>query len=427
MKALGSCLRTLILPVLSCSIALAGEVQHSVSFSRQFVIYGLDTRSRGAISDLAEQTKSNLLAILRRPDAWVIPIVVNLQSPQANLPEIPSAALHFSQTGAGLKLQVDLVLSRQIDRDLIARQLLRAVVLEMIYRREGNLAEGTAYVDAPDWLIEGVLIFESGRDRAVMSETLDVAPSKMTVPDFIQLRPALLDAAARQLYRAYSFAFLKFLVDMPDGQIRLGGYLDNLSRASNDPLADLVRCFPELGRPDVAKVWESHLRRLTADTNYQMLTFSETEANLTEIFSKRSLVAEGTGTITLDQLTHRKPSAAERELLTQLSTDLLMLAPRSHPILRPIVQQYQQIAVQLAAGKRRHALERLAELKATRAKLAARMETIDDYLNWFEATQLQTSSGLFNDYLKASSRIPDKRTRRNDPLSVYLDALDTEF
>ena len=427
MKALGRCLRTLILPVLSCSIALAGEVQHSVSFSRQFVIYGLDTRSRGAISDLAEQTKSNLLAILRRPDAWVIPIVVNLQSPQANLPEIPSAALHFSQTGAGLKLQVDLVLSRQIDRDLIARQLLRAVVLEMIYRREGNLAEGTAYVDAPDWLIEGVLIFESGRDRAVMSETLDVAPSKMTVPDFIQLRPALLDAAARQLYRAYSFAFLKFLVDMPDGQIRLGGYLDNLSRASNDPLADLVRCFPELGRPDVAKVWESHLRRLTADTNYQMLTFSETEANLTEIFSKRSLVAEGTGTITLDQLTHRKPSAAERELLTQLSTDLLMLAPRSHPILRPIVQQYQQIAVQLAAGKRRHALERLAELKATRAKLAARMETIDDYLNWFEATQLQTSSGLFNDYLKASSRIPDKRTRRNDPLSAYLDALDTEF
>jgi len=427
MKALGRCLRTLILPVLSCSTALAGEVQHSVSFSRQFVIYGLDTRSRGAISDLAEQTKSNLLAILRRPDAWVIPIVVNLQSPQANLPEIPSAALHFSQTGAGLKLQVDLVLSRQIDRDLIARQLLRAVVLEMIYRREGNLAEGTAYVDAPDWLIEGVLIFESGRDRAVMSETLDVAPSKMTVPDFIQLRPALLDAAARQLYRAYSFAFLKFLVDMPDGQIRLGGYLDNLSRASNDPLADLVRCFPELGRPDVAKVWESHLRRLTADTNYQMLTFSETEANLTEIFSKRSLVAEGTGTITLDQLTHRKPSAAERELLTQLSTDLLMLAPRSHPILRPIVQQYQQIAVQLAAGKRRHALERLAELKATRAKLAARMETIDDYLNWFEATQLQTSSGLFNDYLKASSRIPDKRTRRNDPLSAYLDALDTEF
>ena len=39
--------------------------------------------------------------------------------------------------------------------------------------------------------------------------------------------------------------------------------------------------------------------------------------------------------------------------------------------------------------------KRLAELKSLRTRLSARMSDIDDYLNWFEAAKLETSSGLF--------------------------------
>ena len=286
----GRAVRVLVLSIVTWSIVGAAETQHSVSFSRQCIIYGLDTRSRGAISELAEQTKANVLTLLRRPDRWVIPIVVNLQLPQANLPEIPPAALRFSQTGAGLKLQVDLTIGDQINRAQIERQLLRAVLLEMIYRRETDLAEGTAYVEPPNWLIEGLLALEPGRDRAAMTEALAVSAPKISLPDFLQLRPESLDAATRELYPAYSFALLQFLVDTSDGEARLGRYIDNLSRASNDPFTDLATCFPNLKEPDVARIWQSHLNRLTSGANYQLLTFVETETELAAIL--RTLTVE---------------------------------------------------------------------------------------------------------------------------------------
>ena len=41
----------------------AGKAR-STSISRQFLVYGVDIRIRGAICDLAEQTKSDLLRLL---------------------------------------------------------------------------------------------------------------------------------------------------------------------------------------------------------------------------------------------------------------------------------------------------------------------------------------------------------------------------
>ena len=95
--------------------AYAAQPEHSTSPSRQFVIYGADAKVRGAISGMAEQTKANLLGLLRQRDDWKTPIVVNLQPQQANLPEIPPADLRFSQTGFGIKLQLDLTISKNVD------------------------------------------------------------------------------------------------------------------------------------------------------------------------------------------------------------------------------------------------------------------------------------------------------------------------
>ena len=102
--------------ILLASHALAVSLpQRSVSPSRQFILYGADARLRGAVSELAETTKGNLLELLRQPDGWRTPIIVNLQLPQATRPEIPPAALRFSQTGFGLKLQLDLTIAPELD------------------------------------------------------------------------------------------------------------------------------------------------------------------------------------------------------------------------------------------------------------------------------------------------------------------------
>ena len=145
----------LILLVFAWQPVRAAPPAHSVSPSREFVIYGADAALRGTISELAEQTKSNFLSLLRQRDEWKTDVIINLQPQQANLPEIPPTDLRVSQTGFGAKLQLDLTVGQNLDGSLIERQLLRSILLEMIYRDEAHLAAGTTLVEPPDWLVEG--------------------------------------------------------------------------------------------------------------------------------------------------------------------------------------------------------------------------------------------------------------------------------
>ena len=94
---------------------------------------------------------------------------------------------------------------------------------------------------------------------------------------------------------------------------------------------------------------------------------------------------------------------------------------------RPIAREYQQIAALLARGKRRGIAKRLSRLGATRQQLAGRMSNIDDYMNWFEATQMKSDSGNFTDYLKAMDQPQLSAPKRRDPLSAYVDVLEDQF
>jgi hypothetical protein len=48
-------------------------------------------------------------------------------------------------------------------------------------------------------------------------------------------------------------------------------------------------------------------------------------------------------------------------------------------------------------------------------------------MNWFEATQSKTGSGVFVDYLRAAAESQIPAPRRRDALSVYLDSLAEQF
>src|SRR5215471_17346266 len=238
----------LLLSIFASQSLCAGLAERSVSPSQQFIIYGANARLRGAVSELAEQTKSNLLGLLRQPDRWKTPIVVNLQPQQANVPEVPAAELRVSQTGFGLKLQLDLTIAQDFDASLMERELLRAILLEMIYRKQPDIATGTVLVQPPNWLLDGVLALTPGRDRDLLVQALSTGEKTVSLEELLQQRTGLLDSTGRLLYRAYSFALVQSLIDgTDDGRARLWRYIDNLSNASNDPLADLKTQFPVLG------------------------------------------------------------------------------------------------------------------------------------------------------------------------------------
>jgi len=401
--------------------------ERSVSPTRQFIIYGADARLRGAVSELAEKTKTNLLALLRRPDRWKTPVLVNLQTPQTTQPELPPAALRFSQTGFGLKLQLDLMVGEKIDPARVERELLRAIVLEMVYRREQNIAAGSPFVSPPDWLLDGVLALTPGRDRTLLLEMLPLAAKVMPLEDFLRQQPALLDSPARLLYRAYSLALVQLLVSSEDGPARLARYIDNLSRASNDPLSDLRQQFP-LFREHAEETWQAQIATVSAPQNYQLLSFTGTENRLKEILPATGIVsADVAKPVRLEELVRRKATPAEKAALKPVGEELLLLVARAHPVMRPLVQEYHDISALLLAGKRRGLVTRLSRLQATRATLVARMNEIDDYMNWFEVTQRKNKSGVFVDYLRSADQAGEPQPRRRDPISVYLDAIEQQF
>jgi hypothetical protein len=421
---------TFILLVFACH-QLCALPEHSVSPSRQFVIYGADARLRGAISELAEQTKTNLLALLRQRDEWKTAVVINLRPQQANLPEIPPTNLQVSQTGFGVKLQLDLTAGQNFDGSFVQRQLLRAILLEMIYRHEGDLAPGTTLVEPPDWLVEGVLALTPGQERQALAEALSTNNKGKSLEEFLGQRFDLLDSAGRTLYRAYSVALVQLLLDQSAGRARLARYISlNLKHASNDPVADLKTCFPQL-RDDVKTKWDSTVARLSEHQTYQLLTFAESERRLDELLQIK--VSDGSRNrgrpepANLSELLRRKLSPEEKAAVNQMSQGLLLLVGTAHPILRPVAREYQQIAAQLLRGKRRGMAKRVLYLNGTRKELATRMGDIDDYMNWFEATQMENQSGAFSDYLKAANQSQVSAPRRRDPLSVYLDALEDQI
>src|SRR5215471_3978058 len=93
----------LISLVFAMGVLKAALPAHTVSPSREFVIYGGDATLRGSVSELSEQTKMNFLALLRQRDQWKTAVIINLQRQQANLPEIPPTDLRVTQTGFGVK------------------------------------------------------------------------------------------------------------------------------------------------------------------------------------------------------------------------------------------------------------------------------------------------------------------------------------
>jgi len=407
--------------------AFAAQPEHSTSPSREFMVYGADAKVRGAISGLAEQTKINLLGLLRQRDDWKTPVVVNLQPQQANVPEIPPADLRFSQTGFGIKLQLDLTISKSVDVSVVEQELLRAILLEMIYRKQPHIIAGAVLVEPPDWLIDGALALSPGRDRGPLIEAVGNTEKPLPLEKFLRQHPGLIDSAGRTLYRAYAFALIQMLLDEKNGGTQLAKYIDHLSDSSNDPLADLKAQFPVLA-DDAERTWQLGLSRLKSRQTFRLLTFAESEQRLDELLRvKLSEPKKPVKLVRLDELTQHKLSASEKMALDQLKRDLMFLVPQTHPVLRPIGREYQELAALLARRKRRGVQKRLSRLELTRQQLAARMTEIDDYLNWFEATQMNSGSGNFTGYLRAVDQSRVAAPRRHDPLSVYVDALEDQF
>jgi hypothetical protein len=220
-----------------------------------------------------------------------------------------------------------LLLIREIRGVGVQRELLRAILVEMMYRDRGNIAAGTPYVTPPDWLVEGMLALQPGRDLDTDAELLrGIVASKKISPleDIVRQRWAQLDAPSRQLHAAYARALVQLLLDVPGGRSKVARFI-HLPDAPNDAVADLQAHFPEtLGRaPD--KWWTLSVAQLSALDRYETLSAADTVVQLDCILRFSIPAPDGrVGDYSLGDYKAFPKLPASRDVLQQVSQQLLL-------------------------------------------------------------------------------------------------------
>lgn len=193
-------------------------------------------------------------------------------------------------------------------------------------------------------------------------------------------------------------------------------------------MANLQVHFPDVLAHSPSKWWALSVAHLSAADRYQILSAAETAKRLDQL-TRLSL----TGTdgkrhdYDLGDFAGYAKLPGSRHTIRHLSQELLLLAARAHPTYHEIVQEFYQITLELARGQTKRIPTRLARVNSYRAVVDSQGRDMDDYMNWFEATQLKTMSGAFSDILKAASEDEATPPRRRDPISVYLDTIEANL
>jgi hypothetical protein len=413
--------------------------QKSVSRSHQFIIYAGDPNARAAIAMDAEDVKDKYLALLDADDQWKRPIVINVMPASAADPMAPISTVQVINTDEGFKVELNVVLGSDPRQVHFPEQLVRAILLEYAYRNQPLLvAPGVSYAEPPAWLVDGITSLttdidpDTQQDDAPLFRSLILSGKTPTLALFLSENPQTLDDPSRELYSACSMSLIRLLTGLPNGRALMQGFIRHWPGPNADPEAELLKAFPALdsGSQSLEKWWTLGLASLSAADRYQGLSLAETSDQLDGLL-KFDVIIDKTGktkNFSLGEYPEYAKAPGTAAALNTLNVRLLGLEAQCNPIMREVVAAYQTIVVELAHRDSHDLKARIAEIADYRTRLAAHMDQIADYLNWYEATQRTHASGSFDEYVRTADDLDkEANTPRTDPISRYLDSVEAQL
>ena len=423
------------------STRAAEVLPHSFSRSRQFVVYARDGSLRGAVGALAEETKTGLLSVLGLRDQWQIPVVIDLRAPEPNAPDnrLP-VRWTLGQTGAGLKIELDLLIGEADRGTRIRDELVRGLLLELAYRDHDRLPAGRPYTPPPPWLVVGLSAYLENLEDGVSAQmfaALLPTTQALSINDFLSRDPAAMDSTSRAVYRAYAYNLVCLLLrELDGGRPGLVTFVRGLPGTTYDEArgaAALGRQFPELATPDsLDKWWTLGLARLSGNDRHLIFSVAECEGRLQRSLTftapadpKRRLPAKTYAVADYKEYGERK---SNRQLLEGTREALAALSGQTNPLYRQIVADYADVVAGLMRNRTDGVEDKLRQLATQRRDMLKYRDEISDYMNWYEATQAASQSGSFEDYFHTVRQLGATRVvHRPDAISVYLDGLGTEL
>lgn len=404
------------------------------SSSKQFTVYCSDFALRARVVNFAEEIKADVLRLLNVNDAGQqgYPIVVTIE--RASVGEaLAPATVQLYEVGHGFKVQIDVRIGNNPAAVNLQKHLIRAVLLEFAYRQRPDAVRGgTAYLEPPWWLVEGMLQVMRRRETGVDTSFFQRLIKTDRLPDLEKLiatTPNDLGQASRSIDEACAMCLVQLLIDQPDGRISLSRFLRQLPDSGQDSVAALKKAFPQLqSEQSLQKWWTLNIARLSATDRFQGLSPEETDAQLAALlsFELPTNKQDEKRSFTVGEFAQYLKLPASRAALATAQSNVVALSAQANALYRPVVAEYEQILGLLGRGKTSGLKERLLRVENYRETVLRRTAEIADYLNWIEATQIATRSEKFDGYLQVANEM-ETPVKRNDPISRYLDEIAQEF
>lgn len=404
--------------------ALAGK---STSASGQFFVYSKDATRRTNLAQRADEAMAQWQQKVAGGDTSGTPLVIQdligSPKPRGN-PGILTGL--FEGDGGAMKVQTDIYDASALHGLALETEVYRALGLAWIYRNRPPKA-GKAFHSPPPWLLEALAeerrIKESGPPEGV-SATLLKSDHPPKIEDFLKAKPELMEATSLTLYRTQALALLKALQQLPEGPKGLGKYLDSLAENDAD-IKTLLAAYPSLENSPsrLGKIWTLSIARNSAAKGSEPYSVGETARALRELLEvsaeadpKKPALGKVTGAAAFPPLAR---SEGGPFLMRQKSAEFMALEFRAHPLLRPVIAEYRKITTELASKPKKNVAKQIDETGKILDLLLQRTGKVSDYMNWFEATQLDT---LSENFLEITS--PPEPQKRTDPISAHLDAIE---
>jgi hypothetical protein len=416
---------------------LAGQ-DRVVSHSLQFRITGGDPLDRSAYASLCEDAKNELLKHTSEEDAWKVPIHILLHGRRGDPMPARTSALAIFWSEVGYEIRLDVHLSRGIEQERFKYAATSALVYERTLRNRTTKESDTPFL-VPPWLVDGLREATAWRlnqsDRRLY-EALFKTGGLFKIDDVFAMTDRNfeeMDAAMRAAFRVSSGALVMALLQQSQGKDGFRSFLTEVASYQGEMPALLRKHFPELNLSEtsLSKWWALQLANIGGQNlATDVLTIFQTEAALAEALRFNIRTEEG---ILLQKELNTWPELsgltdAERVAAVRLAQDALVrLSYRCFPSYRPVIAEYQITLNALAKNQTTGLESRLTALDERRVTMKAKAVRARDYLDWFEITRARETSGAFDDYMRLKDRLKSKPHHRADPISKYLDRMDSIF
>lgn len=411
----------------AASTAHSQQAVRTTSSSGQFVIYSKDPEWRTAASRRADDAKLAWQKWLGSDGNWTHPIIIqDLRRSPRPPGNLRASTAIFESDGGALKVQTDVYDASVMGSEAFEMEIFRALGLERIYRNHPVRA-GKPFHQLPAWITEGmtqaIRVEKNGTPDGVYAALLSSErPPK--IEDFLKSKPELMEATSMTLYRTQALALLRALRQLPEGAKGLDTLIDSLHE-EDAGLKTIFAAYPSLSgdAAQLGKIWTLSIARGSSSRKLEMLSIGETNRALATIFEisgpadpKKPDEGMLSGASAMPSIAR---GAGGPFFMRQKAGELLNLEFRAHPVMKPVIAEYRNIASELADKPRKNVAKRIEETDKIRSLLQQRSGNVSDYLNWFEATQLDM---LSEGTLEVSD--PPTAPARTDAITQQIDALE---